>query len=290
MLRVRNGNVYGYRVYRDSDGRVRHAYVGAGDLAVVAEELAESDRALRTILAASERARRAGADRRLDRADREASKAIAAALDAAASVMRRRGYHRHDGGSWRRRRGFAVDDATTGELTKAETRKLGTLRKWAAPLASLAKAGNGSDEGAALALAEAFRDDPAGYIRVLGIDFADLVKSTMIKGELSAERRLSRDVASFDARRVAAELAGDDPSPAVALLAEAAALARLDWLLSMLPAEGSAGAVERRRTKAHGRYLRTLVALAKVKRVERPTGPAVVAVAGVQQVVVGSTD
>jgi hypothetical protein len=98
-LEKRDGNLYYYRNVRDSEGRPKKVYVGAGEFARIASE---QDTIRRT-------AQEAEGERQ--RAEVERLKALAAPLvqiDEAAEVLARAalvaaGYHRHKG-EWRRER------------------------------------------------------------------------------------------------------------------------------------------------------------------------------------------
>ena len=98
-LEKRDGKLYYYRSVRDSEGRPRKVYVGAGEFARIASE---QDTIHRTTQE-GERERQRAEVKRL-----EALTAPLAELDEATEVLARAalvasGYHRHKG-EWRRER------------------------------------------------------------------------------------------------------------------------------------------------------------------------------------------
>jgi hypothetical protein len=94
-----HGRYYTRSVRRD--GRVVREYVGTGR---VAEAIAAVDRERRAKRAAQREASRAALTR-LAEADALVSTLCAAAETAARAHLLLAGYHRHDRGGWRRRRG-----------------------------------------------------------------------------------------------------------------------------------------------------------------------------------------
>ena len=92
---ARGGGRYYYKVSRDG-GRVRRLYLGNGPVAELAAQDAELRRA--------ERQARARSQARLEAAE-AASQELAELTDLLAQVaLVAAGYHRHDRGTWRRRR------------------------------------------------------------------------------------------------------------------------------------------------------------------------------------------
>lgn len=282
---------YFYRSER-RNGQPRRVYLGSGELGKIAADWA----ALEALQARHGRnvakSLRASHDAILRAADSEAERAVKPVLEAAEAVLSALGHHRHARGQWRQRRGVQViDQANIDDMTEKQARAAGMLAEWRQSLTR--RAVNDEDVKAASMLRRSFQGDDAEYLKAVGTDLADAIRHTIVTEEFRNDPPVVRDIAAADSRKTKADLAGDEPSPIVLLLAEAAAIARLDWLSTMRPsgASGSTDRIEKRRSKAHARYLRTLAALAKVKAVvEEPSVATVVNFIGQQAVIGGSLD
>jgi len=106
-------------------------------------------------------------------------------------------------------------------------------------------------------------------------EMAEFVFARAVSGKSAATH--DKLVARLKALR--AELAGPDPSPALRLAAEAAALAWADrWVIELAAAAnplGSSPALDRRRTWSQRRFSQALQTVEKVRRLARPHGPMV---------------
>lgn len=281
MLVERNGRHYSYKSVRRG-GKVVSLYQGCGDFAVLHEQLDRRDR----LRAAHKANLRRAEDDRIGKADAKAEAAIKAVLGVAKGILERSGCHRHNRGDWRRKRGQAMSNELA-TMTAKEARDLGKFREWADATANKALDG---DSKAANRLKHAFHGDSAGFIEAIGQDTADLTTMTMasrVSKDQVPERALSH-LFFEDAEKTRINLAGENPSPIVALLAEAAGIARLDWLTLMMPATTEpTEAFERRKARSHARYLKTLKLIAQVRKLERPTVAAIVNTSGPTMVNVG---
>jgi hypothetical protein len=103
----RNCRLYAYKSIRRG-GRVTSEYRGSGMLALGVATLDAEGQEERAERAERQRAER----RRLDELDRAAGALAAGALDLARRTLEEAGYHRHDRGPWRKRRGHRE---STGE-------------------------------------------------------------------------------------------------------------------------------------------------------------------------------
>lgn len=96
----RHGHRYYYRASR-VDGRVVKRYVGTGELAALLGEFDAYDTQRRQLEAEAERAERAD----LDTLHREVGDACEVVDQLTRAVLVLAGYHQHDRGQWRKRRG-----------------------------------------------------------------------------------------------------------------------------------------------------------------------------------------
>jgi hypothetical protein len=244
-----NGHRYYYRAERIG-GKVRYRCMGGEGTGEIYEAFDVGDRERREEARDAERAGLeslresvAEIERPVEAYRRDVDRLVAEHLT-------RCGYHRHDRGRWRRKRGHQV--AMSNEVATAETSK--------------APAIPASDEPNRLA--------------TLMCDVA--LRSTRASEEFLPAMR-------DDARRVYDELAGPDPSPIERILAERAMVCWTNAFVADLIAENAALAGQssikvfefrdRMRTRAHNRFLSAVKALADVRKLNLPgvvvnsTGP-----------------
>jgi hypothetical protein len=242
---VGSGRYY-QRSYRDADGRVRSEYLGRGPAAEAV--------AARVALARERRAERA----ERVRAERDRIAALEAPVvaycrrvdDLLAAGMHAGGWHRHkgrwcQGGRITRRviMSQGIDDLD------AATRAAGSRRKAAQD--RLDEAMRGHRAGPADEVIEA----------ILSRISPDPAKREHLRREVDRLRR---------------ELAGDDPSPLVGVLAERVAVCHLDASLSDLLAQSNCNLTagdlsQRRQDRAQRRLLQAVKALAECRRIEAST-------------------
>lgn len=227
-----------------------------------AREAREAEaRARRELEAEGRRARSAVSERSADltRYCRKVDRAVAAALEAI-------GIRRHNRGEWRRARGMAGT-----MLERSRVRELIELAK----------------EGDRLALGEVSERAP-WWIRETVCegrgDLDEIAEGVMIKGALRSTSdgfgRLHRDAIEARMEEIRRQLAPIDAGPVVELLATRAAL---NWLhLHRVEQElvhvwnaqafepKAAQALERLLSQATARYERSLLAVAKARRLELP--------------------
>jgi hypothetical protein len=242
-IQNRNGCLYAYESRREGS-RVRRVYLGSGGIAQAEASLARPDRVRR-----EESRAEAGRIRAEERAIVGAGRKVDEAVNGAMGSL---GFHRPDRGRWRKRRGPAMDQATTTKaaattLAKAETRHRGFMAEAQERLVIAAES-NGD---------EAFK--------------------AKVKAEVAEVR---------------AELAGPDPTPIERLLADRAAACYLDLQLCEVRChiarqkgnDALRDTLDKRLTRSHNRYLSALTALARVRRLKLPPmvfrGPNAVMVKG----------
>ena len=262
-------------------GRVVSRYVAAGDLArelgQLAAEEAEQRRAEREQLRAWRE--------RLDARSQSLRQAAELAGRIAGWWLEAHGFHRPGRHRWRRRAGpwrvvARIGAASEVRMPLEIPAPVGSCRHL--PLADhdVVRRARSGDPGALPALRALFARDPAGLLRCYG----DLVATDL---EAAADRIAGDDLPRREALpvRLAAlvrDLEGDDPGPAVALLARQVALCWLDrhdleihYHVARVQGESLAKAValERLRRGASRRYLRAIATLEGVRRLQAP-GPA----------------
>lgn len=245
----RGDRQYFYRSRRVG-GRVVAEYVGAGELAELVAAGVECGRASRRAARATER--------ELRQAEREwqeaAERLVSDALGLATWIMQAAGYHRHDRGPWRKRRG--------------------TMRRETDAAGGTARAGGASTPAPARPSPPAGPSRGAAEALGWGPDRAALrMLAGRYCGDDAAGGR-SRRALIADTEAMARELAGPGPTPLVLVLAEAVAFAWAELRMAQA-ADHAAGrrtiaqedAAGRRVDRAHRRFLRASKALSDVQRV-----------------------
>lgn len=242
MQLVRRGNHIRAQRSVWRDGKVTTEYLGSGLLALLWAEDAEEEREAREAARRAFRAIRAR-DRefhgRMSGRAREAKEAARRELEA-------NGVFQHARGQWRRRKGFAMAEASGS----VEVVKIGEQEDW--ELIDRATGGRFVESWAAC-----------------------LVIRRETKGS-----KVSRDEVWKDLAATAETLAGPDPSPSESLLARAAAM---DWMMlsfyraeyEHLVREGTTFAksahYQDRLDRTHKRMCRSIKMLETVRRLRRPS-------------------
>ena len=110
------------------------------------------------------------------------------------------------------------------------------------------------------------------------LELAELAEFVFAQA-VSNKSAKTRDKLTAKLRALRAELAGPDPSPALRLAVEAAAICWADrWVLELRAAQhplGTSAALDRRRTWSQRRFSQALQTVEKVRRLARPRGPRV---------------
>lgn len=245
----RGDRQYFYRSRRVG-GRVVTEYVGTGTLGERAAAEIECDRESCVAARAAEQQRGREEREWQDKVDRVVSETCGLA----AWIMQAAGYHRHDRGPWRKRRGMMSQGGDPAEGEGMVEGSSATVPAGRSPAAKPARRpavplGRGPDRTALRMLAEHY----------CGADAA---------GRRSRERLVA------EAEEMARELAGPDPTPLVMVLAETAALAWAELRLSQASVHAAgqrsiaqADEAGRRIDRAHRRFLRAAKVLSDVQRV-----------------------
>jgi hypothetical protein len=252
---TRGSGTYYYRKTRRGN-KVVSAYVGGGDVGVCI-----------ALMDAEDRERRAEADRERRRAEAEADerfRRVEAACDLLASLatdlMESSGYHKHKG-QWRRKR-MALYDADCLKRGRAVRRP---------DLVGLLEKAHEGDMEAVFSVRAALKDDPEAYVLVGTGDMGSLALENLAcqasqSGGKTDYLMWTAILTKLDLLR--AELSGPNPTAVERLLVERVVLSHLQVHQLDVAAVGSSGdAIDRRRTRAHNRYLAALRSLAAARRV-----------------------
>jgi len=112
-------------------------------------------------------------------------------------------------------------------------------------------------------------------VKTATLDLAKMAEFVFTQAVVKDDRTHDKLVAKLRALR--ADLGGSDPSPALRLAVEAAALCWADhWILELVAAReplGTSPALDRRRGWAQRRFLQALTTVERVRRLTRPRGP-----------------
>lgn len=294
MLKVRGGHVYAYRSIRRG-GRVESMYLASGELAgLCQEQIAEGLQAreqarveIRRRRAAEAEARQAGRRglrdlrARLDRADAAVADWHRRTRRLADALLRAGGWHRHDRGNWRRRR-------MTTEIAAAAAPA--PARPDRAELARIVAAGDVAtlEQIVGLAHAELWRRAEAGTLNRGGVEEV----LTRVLG--TGMHRAEREALIAEAALLRLDLAPSEADPAIRLMADRASVAWLqvrllefesadlfDRIGNTIPLPGGGkpdemvnhrklAAIDRALSRASARLERSLIALARLRRLKLP--------------------
>lgn len=296
MLKVRGGHVYAYRSIRRG-GRVQSFYLASGELAGLCQEQIDEvrqarDRArveIRRRRAAEAEARQAGRRglrdlrARLDRAEAAVADWHRRTRRLADALLRAGGWHRHDRGIWRRRR-MTTATPTPTAATPAPA------RPDRAELARIVAAGDVAtlEQIVGLAHAELWRRAEAGTLNRGGVEEV----LTRVLG--TGMHRAEREALIAEAALLRLDLAPSEADPAVRLMADRASVAWLqvrllefesadlfDRIGNTIPLPGGGKpdemvnhrkleAIDRALSRASARLERSLIALARLRRLKLP--------------------
>jgi hypothetical protein len=263
-IEFRGGHAYFYRK-RWRDGRPVSEYVGGGLLALAAAERDEDARAERAGEMAAWRAERG----RLEEEDRAFAEYFDRVEALASAMLTAAGYHRPKR-QWRKRR---VDANTT---TPAPGEKVEAPPKGRETAALLERAMAGDPTCGKLLDALMELPDRGGKIIAAFGNLPNYARQVVIE-QVAGENLLVRAAVDGRMDRLAAELAGPDPTPIERLLAERAAYC---WLTLWKYEHHLANAKDlpsrreefhhRRIDAAHRRYMSSLRTLAQIRKLDLP--------------------
>lgn len=269
--RPRKNTDYLYRSKRVA-GRVVTEYVGRGRHA---ELVAEQD-ARRRVERAEQAARFRTFRAELSATDRVAAGRFKMVQAIVAWALERAGFHRHDRGSWRRKR-MAVPAAEM-DVPVWPFDKPTVTRQEVDDLPKLFEAATTGDETAMGTLRKFFDAEPADWLQIACAYLARNVEDRVIK-VLYGQNLLFSEGLRRNLAAMRAELEGQAPSALERLLVERVVACWLD--LQVLELQHAARAAElspaavllldRRRTSANRRYLAALKTLASVRKLGLPT-------------------
>lgn len=302
MIEIRNGNAYAYRSFRVGK-RVKRAYMGAGEVGRLMDDLYQLQKLSDQREAAQ---RKALADRvaaRLAEDDRTAREALECVLGLVGAVLTRSGFHRPSRHEWRRKRGRPLTNINDElkNMTLEQAMAENKAKEWMKDRIERGYAGDKQAEKDLFGDEQAEHDDeftdedmpppPAHRKKRYATSLPSASRINMLNTVTNNDE--SFDVITREIKKVETDLAGENPSPIVKLLASAAAAAYLDmWITDShgkKHLDNPSESQERYRNRAHRRYLSTLKALATVRRLESQhpttitvvgTGPQQVNVAG----------
>jgi hypothetical protein len=113
------------------------------------------------------------------------------------------------------------------------------------------------------------------------LELAELAEFVFARA-VSDKRGTTHDALAAKLKALRAELAGLDPSPALRLAVEAAALCWADrWVIELHAAQnplGASPALDRRRGWSQRRFSQALMTVERIRRLTRPRGPRVAVV------------
>jgi hypothetical protein len=260
---TRRSGTYYYKKTRRGN-KVVSEYVGAG-LVGVCSSVMDAEAREEQAEASAERHR---AEAAMDARCRRVETACDLLASLATALMKSSGYHKHKG-QWRRKR-MALPE-TTSDKSRRIARESGLTKQ-------MEKARDG-DMPAFRAVRKALENDPERFV---GITCTDLT-ATALDHEAywqSTDRDGKTDYLQYDGTLTAAallraELSGPNPTAVERLLVERVVLSWVqthwfDMTAAVLSKEGTYSAtdkIDRRRTRAHNRYLGSLRTLAAVRRV-----------------------
>jgi hypothetical protein len=255
-IEYRDGHVYYYK-YARKNGRVKRQYVAHGDFA---ELLAWDDQEQRREHEEERRPRQEAdqAHREAYHAERKRGQAIRTLLLIGLEAV---GFTRYDRHPWRRRIMAALPSPVpmAGDEFKSKFR-------------TLARSVFRGDQSAVEKLRKLAKAYPIQTAKELTFDIARTARLGLAVTEFS--QRFAADSLIAKMETLIVELAGDNPSPAKRLCAEAVGFAWGEhWILCMAAASGGVGkrSLEdiRRRTAAHKRLLSGLKTLTQIERAEQ---------------------
>ena len=118
-------------------------------------------------------------------------------------------------------------------------------------------------------------------VEAAALELAELAEFVFTEA-VSKKSARTHDALTAKLKALCAELAGTDPSPALKLAVEAAALCWADWWVIELAAAanplGASPALDRRRGWSQRRFSQALTTVERIRRLTRPRGPRVAVV------------